>query len=386
MNRIYLSLALSFVSMGMSAQSFDDVLRSIVNNSTEMRAEAANVAAEISDHRTTLSLEDPEIGFNYLWGSPTDIGSRKDISVSQKLDASFLFGLKKKVAMAQDGVSLGELDIKRLSYMLNASQLLLKVIYYNRLLELNKSRLDNAKSLNELYSKMLASGESNKIEVGKVKLELAGVEADCQKSSLERLMLLHELKTMNGGKDVDYSSTDYPSSFSFSVGDHASLSSASASLTDMQVAVAKNESSMAKAGSVPELSVGYMAELTRDEKFRGVTVGLSVPLWRNRKAVRSAKAREVATLCLAEDEKLKINMQIEGLRLQVANLKSMYDSQKKAVDSVSNIELLRKALNGGELSLLDYLTEVNLYYELHEKLLSAECDYYCALAELQCLE
>jgi len=386
----YLSLILLFLPVVASAQSFDDVLESIMANSTEMRAEYASVSAEMAEHKTDLSLEDPEIGFNYLWGSPTDVGTRKDISVTQKLDASVIFGLKKKVAVAQDAVSMGDYDVKRLSYMLNASQLLLRVTYFNRLAELNNTRLSNAKSLNDIYSKMLDAGETNKIEVGKVRLELANVEAESQESSLERQMLLHELKTMNGGKDIEYCSTAYPSSFSFAIGGQdgnaSSISSASSCRSEQMVAAAQKETSVAKANNIPELSVGYMAELTRGEKFRGVTVGLSVPLWRNSKSVRSAKARELAVVSQVDDDKLKLGMQIERLRLQVAKLKAMYEGQQKALASVPNIALLRKALDAGELSLVEYLTETNLYYDLNAKLLSSECDYYCALAELQCFE
>lgn len=388
----YLSFALFlFPFMGNAqSQSFEDVLRSIMANSTVMRVESASAAAEIAGHNSELTLENPEIGFNYLWGSPTDVGSRKDVSVSQKLDAAFILGIKKKVARAKEGVSLGELDVKRLSYALETTQVLLKAVYLNRLVELNGTRLTNAKELNDKYAKMLDAGETNKIDLGKARLELVNVETDYQTSLLDRQMMFHRLKAMNGGKDVEFTSTDYPSSFSLSIAGNdlgnMNVRSAVSNLADQKVVAAKKETSLAKANNAPELSVGYMAELTRDEKFRGVTLGLSVPLWRNNRSVRMARAREMAVREQVEDERLKIDMQIEELRLRVSRLRTIYDGQQKALSSVQNLSLLQKALDAGEISLFDYITEQNQYYELYAKLLSVECDYYCALAELQCVE
>ena len=237
------------------SQSFEDVLRSIMANSTVMRAESVSAAAEIAGHNSELTLENPEIGFNYLWGSPTDVGSRKDVSVSQKLDAAFILGIKKKVARAKEDVSLGELDVKRLSYALETTQVLLKAVYLNRLVELNETRLTNAKELNDKYVKMLDAGETNKIDLGKARLELVNVETDYQTSLLDRQMMFHRLKAMNGGKDVEFTSTDYPSSFSLSIAGNdlgnTNVRSAVSNLADQKVVAAKKETSLAKANNAP---------------------------------------------------------------------------------------------------------------------------------------
>lgn len=388
----YLSFAFFLVPfMGNAqSQSFEDVLRSIMANSTMMHAESAYTAAEIAGHNSELTLENPEVSFNYLWGAPTDVGSRKDVSVSQKLNAAFILGVKKKVARAKENVSLGEFDVRRLSYALEATQVLLKVVYLNRLVELNGTRLTNTRELYDKYVKMLVAGETNKIDVGKAKLELVNVETDYQTSLLDRQMMCHKLKAMNGGKDVKFTSTDYPSSFSLSVAGNdlgnMNVRSAVSNLADQKVVAAKREISLAKASNAPELSVGYMAELTREEKFRGVTLGLSVPLWRNGRNVRMARAHEMAVREQVEDDRLKLDMKIEELRLKVSRLLTIYDGQQKALSSVQNLSLLRKALDAGEISLLDYIIEQNQYYELYARLLSVECDYYCALAELQYAE
>ena len=48
-----------------------------------------------------------------------------------------------------------------------------------------------------------------------------------------------------------------------------------------------------------------------------------------------------------------------------------------------NRPLLRKALDSGEMSLLDFLLETGLYYDALESTLSAELDYHLAMCGLQ---
>jgi hypothetical protein len=48
--------------------------------------------------------------------------------------------------------------------------------------------------------------------------------------------------------------------------------------------------------------------------------------------------------------------------------------------------LLRKALDAGEISLLDYLLEVGFYYDAFYKMLEIERDYALAVAELTATE
>ncbi len=373
------------------AQSFDDVLRSVMTNSLEMRAESASVEADVAEHKVGLSLDNPEVEFGYLWGSPTDIGSRKDISVTQRLDAATIFGLRRKVANAQSELAITELEAKRLVYMLETSRVLLNVTYYNRLLELQHERLANARSLADIYAKALADGEVNKIEAGKALLELADAESEIETMELERQTLLLDLKMRNGGHKVEYGSTVYPSGFSFSsiageMGDGTSIRSVYDSRSKQMLQLAQKERAVAKSNGLPEVSVGYMAELTRDEKFRGVTVGVSIPLWANSKAVRHAKVREISVRSQIADDSLKLRMQIEGLHIKVGRLNAVYSGLQKKLDAVPNAILLRKALDAGELSLMEYLSELKAYFDLKAKLLIAERDYYCALAELKCVE
>jgi hypothetical protein len=56
------------------------------------------------------------------------------------------------------------------------------------------------------------------------------------------------------------------------------------------------------------------------------------------------------------------------------------------LETANNTDLLTKALNLGQISILDYIVEIGLYYETVNRTLEAERDYQKAYAELTAVE
>ena len=54
---------------------------------------------------------------------------------------------------------------------------------------------------------------------------------------------------------------------------------------------------------------------------------------------------------------------------------------RNSLETVNNTDLLKKALDKGQISILDYIVEIGLYYEVLNRALEAERDYQIAFAE-----
>ncbi len=59
---------------------------------------------------------------------------------------------------------------------------------------------------------------------------------------------------------------------------------------------------------------------------------------------------------------------------------------RQSLENNNNEPLLKKALDAGEISLLNYLLEIEYYYNAVNKALEAERDFELAVAELQAVE
>ncbi len=78
-----------------AADAFTEVTETILASDPSVRAERARLAGEIEQLRSANSLEGPEIGFGYKWGSEIN---KWDLSVSQSFDWPGVYGARRKAA------------------------------------------------------------------------------------------------------------------------------------------------------------------------------------------------------------------------------------------------------------------------------------------------
>lgn len=138
--------------------------------------------------------------------------------------------------------------------------------------------------------------------------------------------------------------------------------------------------------SLPTFSAGYTNENEPGLKSQGVSVGISIPLWENKNRVRQAKASIIAAEARQEDSKQQFYSQVQVLYNRALGLKLTADNYRKTLSSINNTDLLKSALDMGQISLLEYIVEIGLYYDMVNQALEAERDYQLAFAELSAVE
>ncbi|MDR3180692.1 MAG: TolC family protein, partial [Prevotellaceae bacterium] len=153
-----------------------------------------------------------------------------------------------------------------------------------------------------------------------------------------------------------------------------------------EVALRKRQVGLAQASNWPALSAGYMSERVTGETFQGVTLGLSIPLWGNKNRTKQAKAAVRAAESKQADMHLQLYAHLQSLYDRAAGLQDIAATTRQSLLTLNNTGLLQKALDAGEISLLDYLVEVELYYGTVTRALEAERDFEKAVAELLSME
>ena len=391
MHRILTAGVLLLATLGMRAQqSAPEIVQSILLHNTTLKADADAVLASQAENRTGLTLADPEVEFSYFWGSPHAIGNRQDLSVTQHFDYATVFGLKRRLAQNRNEVLVLEQQLRRIQLVGQARQCLVQLTYLNQQqAELGK-RIAVAQSLVDKYQKALQQGDATRLERDKAQLALINLQAQSDELAIEQNKTTNQLRAMNGGNPIAYSATDYDAIFGLgSTGSQqgalaqttpaseaaTTTSQATSQWLDAQGKTIEQEIKNAQAASLPELTFGYASELTAGEKFRGVTVGLSIPLWSNRGGVRSTRAKQEAHRSQAQDVRFQLEQQCQALKDDMDSHRKLADRLRQTIAQNTTLEWLKRALDLGELSLLDYLQEANLLYDLQDKALQAEWDY-----------
>lgn len=397
MNRLYnlsrnaaLS-AIAFVSMTFvsgAQNSAEVVLASVEKNNPELLALRKRTESEKYGFKAERMVEGPEVGFDYLWGSPADIGTRKDISVTQSIDIATISGTKGKIAKSESELSDMQFNVRRQEILLQAKLLYINIIYCNAVGAELERRLERSEKVEAAYRDMQVRGETDMIEVNKAHLAYLAQRNALARNKMEAEGFRLELQRLNGGEpleinDLSYVRTDMlPADFDTwykEVADRSPEIRAARQNVKVNEAVARG----IKMSSCPTITAGYMAELVKGSNFRGLTLGLSIPLWSARSKTRQANLSCEASRLEVKDVEASEYSALRSLYEKASGLKDLSDELALSL-AVSDeaMSMTEKKFNEGEISLMDSIMELSLYYSVVDESLAASRDYDLALAEL----
>ena len=392
MKRIISALCAVMAVACASAQDiYTGVLHSIEEGSTTLRALRQQADARQAGNHAGLAPSDPEVEFGYLWPNPAEGGRRKDVAFTQQFDFPTAYVERARLARQQDRSS--ELDYRqqRQQLLLQAKQACVELVYQNALHHLYSQQAQWARQTAEACKRMLDQGETGKIAYNKAVLNLTRMESQVSETEVTRQQLRASLAAMAGGQDIALDDTAYTDQMTLPQDFEAWFAQAASASPALQYLGAQVEESqrqvrVARAQGLPKLSVGYMGELVPSQKYNGVTVGMSIPLWENRGQVRKARAEASAVQMVAHDAKVQYYTQLRGLYDQARQQQQDITAMEAALGENADHAMLRRAYEGGELTLIDYLTENDYYLSVRARLLEARRDLELTLTALSAFQ
>lgn len=387
MQRTVIVIAAMAASVTLCAQDgVERVLLAIEQNNTTLDALRKRTEAEKAGNRTQTALPDPEVEFGYLWGGPGGIGHRKDVTASQQIDLATIGGARHRIVAGKDALADSRLKAERTAILLEAKKLCVDAIYYNALLRQLDRRKRSAQALADRQRRRTDLGDDSRMAYHNVLLDLASVEAEESRCVTERQVVMDGLARLNGGMAVELADTLYPAMALPADFDSwlaaAERQSAALDILKRQVEVGRHQLAVSRAEGLPKLSVGFSGEYASDERYQGVTIGMSIPLWSNKSRVRQARAEVAAAEAEHADARLQLYSELRALFRRQAGLRRVADIYRHALDSTSNVALLHKALAAGSISVVDYILGARVHDEAVARWLEAERQWQRACAQL----
>jgi len=203
-------IVLSLLSLSASAQDiYQPVLSQIEQNSTTLQALQKQMEAQKTAYRTGLTPRDPEVQFGYLWGSPSPIGNRKDISIRQEFEFPSVYARRNRLASKQGEAAEWQYRQERMQLLLKAKQTCIRLVYNNALANLYEQQAVRARKMTQAYERMLQEGSTNQLELDKARLHRTSVEGRLSAVHLEQSQLLAELQAMNGGHPISFTKSSF---------------------------------------------------------------------------------------------------------------------------------------------------------------------------------
>ena len=378
--------AIVFSSNLLSQSNIESVLIEIEKNNTSLSAIRIRAEAEKIGNKTGIYLQNPELGFNYLWGKPSVMGTRTDVNITQSFDFPTAYRYKNQISdIRNEQIDLEYLKQRR-TLLLQTRYVCYDLIYINALKSELSKRMSHAQSIAKSYESKLKIGETNILEYNKAQLNLLNIRKELESIEIERTAHLSELTRFNGGIFIGFTDTifqlqvipvDFEQWYVMAENNNLMLN-----WLKQEIVVYQKQEKLNRALSLPKLQAGYMSEKIVGEQFQGVTVGLTIPLWENKNTVKYAKANSMAVESMVTDNRLQFYNQLKTLHTKAVGLQNSLNDYRLNLLLFDNSELLEKALDKGEITLIDYILDLSIYYKSVDKLLQLERDMNKTLAEL----
>lgn len=364
-------------------------MQAIARNNTTLKAMHAQLQATLLANSADNALPDPEAEVAYMFGSPKGVEPRTNVAVTQSLDWGVLTGRRRKLSKAANTAAMAEYRVAFQKVMSEADAALVQMVYYNRLQTELETRCHEARNIMLMYEKKYTDGDINLIELNKVRLNTAVSEAELQRAKADRAAVAQTLQRLNGGAPITMPDTVYPATTELpplatlkeAMPHTAAMAQAEASLAQSTAAV-----KLAKVEGMPEFTVGFQGEYIKDNNYSGPSIGFSIPLWGNtRRKVKAARATQVASQLSLADARQQQLSTLDQLYMQATDLNATTQQLKDHLAATTNDALLRRSLEAGQLSVLNYLLEQSFYYSARTALLEAERDAQLAVSQVRAL-
>lgn len=381
---IILSSLISTATLGQ--QRVNDFLKLVEQNNKELLAARKLSEAEKSGFQTGLTPDNPTIEYGHFPGNNHVIGTKTTYGISQSFDFPTVYSAKKKLAAGQSKLSELEFQLFRQDKLLEA-----KLKFYDYAFLLKKKaeyqrRMEHSTKLYQSYQTNFDQGNTSVLDLNKARLQNLKIKSAYQLVLQELESLHQELELLAGGtlnqaNAIQLSGEELPPLV-------AILEEVQANqpeliyLTQAQK-VAEMDVKLTKQNWLPNLELTYEGEKVPEGTYRGVRAGIAIPLWKEKNTVRHAQARAWFEESRYQARISSILNETTKHYQQAAAYDSIRREYETTLEEAANNIFLDKALNLGQISVIEYFNELTFYYEAMDAYLEIEKNYYQTLAKLQ---
>lgn len=383
------------------ADGIGRILQQIESNNKELQADAHRLSAQKAENRAGNNLPDPTLSYAHLWDSKNSSETVGELIVSQSFDFPTLYATRSRMNRQMNAALDAQAAGRRQQLLLEAQQLCLDIICLHQQQQLLDERLKNAEELAALYARRLESEDASILETNKIELELLNVHTETRLNEATLENKLKALTALNGNQPLmpgrpladaplprpaalgltEYADIPLPADFQPLCDELLAATPALQALQSERDAALRRLSA-SRQGWLPKLELGYRRNTESGHPLNGVVVGFSFPLFENRGKVKGAKSQAAALDYHQQDARLQASSALWQLYGEASRLQASIQEYRQTFSRQQSLDLLKQALTGGQLSLIEYFVEVSVIYQSKSNLLQLENRYQQVMAEL----
>ena len=369
------------------AYTVDEALALLATGRPSIEAETISARASVEELKADASLPGPEVTFSHQWGLD-GAGTKLNAGVSQSFDWPGVYATRRK-AVREAKNALERIEAARVNELAgNLRDLLVEYIGARRSHAALAETDAMLARLDSLTRRAYAAGEVTILDVNKLTIARAdlGHELHVAATRIEDLE----------GQISEMSETDSRTVLAELIDIYPTLTvpdedtyMASVAANDPEVISNSSEGRAAELTAIaekrslyPGFSVGYDFSREEGETFHGFSIGVTLPSASSTHRAAAARLRAQAAATAAIGLEATRRAQYNAL---VANARQLDDEIRRlgaVFDKCDNLRLLEKAYAGGQLSMLEFIQEMDYFARARLSYIEDVSQYHLILSKL----
>lgn len=383
---LFLVLIAGLMQIADAQPSFQNIINNISSNNPDLKASQQTQQARQSAYRVGLTLYDPTISFDYLFGNSSAGGDQTDFLAVQSFDFPTVYSKKRALAdIAEEGGTY-VVAARQQEILLDARRTLIELTYSNKMEAEWERRTRQAEQVYRMLERKMDNGEGNILDANKAKLQWLSLQNERRLLEGRRRQHIEHLTMLAGGEVVSLTDTLYPLLPPLPAFDSLEtyLESIDPALKALlqQERLAAQQMDVAKALKLPRIEAGYHYQGLLGQRFNGLHVGLNVPLWEKKNTVEQRQLEAIAVQGEIAAHRNEHYHSIKQAYERYVNLRQTLFDYQTLLNSTNSLPLLEKALNAGQISATEYYLDALQFYALSDKAFLLEKETYLAAVEL----
>lgn len=389
MKRRHLSAAIILIATSTaSAITIDDAVNILSAGRHSIQSETLSARADIELMKAEASLPGPEIEFTHQWGERKSYGKKLDGGISQSFDWPGVYAARRK-AVRDASDALTRLEAARVNELAGQiRELLVEYIGARRTIAAIRETDAVLSGLDSLTRRAYARGEISILDVNKLAIARADISHSLHVAAGRIKDLeasISETSETDSREILKQLNDTYPD---LSIPDESTYMSWIAENDPEYLAntadrrAAELSAAVERRSLYPGFSVGYVYTHEVGESFHGFSLGMTLPSASARHRAKAARLQAEATSFASVGQDASRRAQYNAL---VSNATELNDEIKRlgpVFDKFDNIRLLEKAYLGGQISMLDFLKELDYFYQARMNYIDDQMQYHLVLSKL----
>ena len=380
----YVCLFAFLFAIPCNARNNAEIFDALSNNIKLTELKSANTAA-IQQLKEENSLSGPEAEFEHLWSKT---GERKwNFGISQNFEWPGIYSVRSQKIKHTLAINKYIEDAELLSLKLEAASLMTQLYFNRQKVQVLDKIIETLTEFAENLSTGVDHGLVTILDLKKAQIESTTLKIERDLLIDNKLTLISELQQLVGENfNLDNFQWDTLPLFT-------SLKTLDSYLTDADSdpsilaseamnRLAELNAKEIKASTLPGFNIGYRLEREDGALFNGFGVSINLPTWNVRQKRLSAESFISSASSQSLAQKSLYKTRITGEYRNAFILRDRISELNKSGVDGSYLGLLKEALDGGELSILDFLREQAYFKEQSLSMIELQERYQLLLNSL----